>query len=99
MFKTIIKGSLMPNMTGELYTQILYKKSDKMSTFFSACMEKVNRLQDFEEKFDYFKWGLTRPNDCFCYIKWEQCLYPYNKYSDNLMDWRAKLSSLTKYKK
>ena len=77
-----------------------YKKLEANSrgieTLVDACKEKLNRIEETEQSFSSYSWGLTRPGDHLMYTDWSQSLYPYNYYSEKTMNWRETLPSLTK---
>ena len=96
IFGKVIRRGLFPRITRGMNYKKLEANSRGIETLVDACKEKLNRIEETEQSFSSYSWGLTRPGDHLMYTDWSQSLYPYNYYSEKTMNWRETLPSLTK---
>ena len=96
VFGKVIRRGLFPRITRGMDYKKLEANSRGIETLVDACKEKLNRIEETEQSFSSYTWGLTRPGDHLMYNDWSQSLYPYNYYCDKTMNWRDALPNLTK---
>lgn len=94
LFRKIIRQCLFTKMAKAVYFTKLEKNSKGIETLIEICREKVMKIKSKEKKFNYYKWGNTRPGDLMIYDNWMKCLYPRNLFSHKEVSWRGSLHSL-----
>lgn len=96
IFNKIVRRGLFPKMVRGTFFDKIDRNSNGIESLVDACKKKVEDLQTMEEKYSFYKWGFTRPDDELLFTQWTKCLYPYNFYMDKPMPWRKVLPSLSK---
>jgi hypothetical protein len=96
VFGKVIRRGLFPRITRGMDYKKLEMNSRGIETLVDACKDKLNRIDESEQSFAGYNWGLTRPGDHLLYDDWCSSLYPYNYYCDKTMNWREALPNLTK---
>lgn len=96
MFGRIIRRGLFPKMTKGIHFSKLEKNSKGIESLVDACKDKIQRVKDMEESYNFYKWGFSRPNEILLYQEWTQYLYPYSLHTDKPMSWRQILPNLNR---
>jgi hypothetical protein len=96
LFRNIIRRSLFTRATRDVNLRKLDFRKSGIEELAEGCKYKVKKISGLEEKFNYFKWGLTRPKDAHIYSTWTNNVFPFNKHYGKKIDWREKLKMLEK---
>ena len=69
-------------------------KCQGIESLITAVRDKLNSLEDIEDKHSKYVWEITRPSDKLFYTSWSEKSYPYSKNAESVMPWTKLLSNL-----
>lgn len=94
IFAKISQRALLPEVTRNISFNEIERNRKGIESLVMATKIKVNRIRDTEERYSYFQWNMTRPNEKFYFNRWLNVLYPFNLYNSKAMSWRKSFSIL-----
>lgn len=93
-FKAILDRALFKGIVNKKKFSQLDEKFSGLESLISLTKKRIENLKLKEKMKLGKKRKFTRPNDFFLYSDWSQCLYPFNKYSNEKIEWKESLGVL-----
>ena len=94
LFSKLIRKALFPRASRSLNVDRVQMKCQGIESLITAVRDKLNSLEDIEDKHSKYVWEITRPSDKLFYTSWSEKSYPYRKNAESVMPWTKLLSNL-----
>lgn len=97
IFSRISHKGLFPSLVKGIGAEDLLRDKKGIEQLIDSCIDKVDNISEFEQKFEAYEWGNTRPTDKFIFTRWNEKVHPVNLHTDKQMTWRYILPKLSKH--